>query len=180
MATLKLLFWKCQNQLTWHDNFILQKSHLGYSRMVFVNGTLYTGFVQSLEFLKTSWNLPWKKSGKMVKSLQFFQSYSKCFICELFFSFCPYVCSASWKKLCACVFFKASLDRLRDNLESGKRSHCFGKGLGKVLALESKNLYKPCTFKGFCEALTLPSKCKLQKANFNIEYYFIFYYFSRL
>ena len=59
----------------------------------------YTGFVQSLEFLKKSRNLPsnfpdlgkvWKreiKSGKMVKSLEFlfFQSYNMCFISEIFF-----------------------------------------------------------------------------------------------
>ena len=62
------------------------------------------------------------------------------------------------KKSLVLVFFKASLDHLLDDPESGKRNYCFGKGLGKVLGLESKNLYKPCTFKGFCEAWTLPSK----------------------
>ena len=62
------------------------------------------------------------------------------------------------KKSPVLVFFKASLDHLLDDPESGKRNYCFGKGLGKVLGLESKNLYKPCTFKGFCDALTLPSK----------------------
>ena len=62
------------------------------------------------------------------------------------------------KKSPVLVCFKAPLDHLLGDLESGKRNHCFGKGLGKFLALESKNLYKPCTFEGFCEALTLRSK----------------------
>ena len=36
------------------------------------------------------------------------------------------------------------LRSLFDNLESGKRSYCFGKSLEKVLNFASKNLYKPC------------------------------------
>jgi len=47
----------------------------------------YTGFVQSLEFLKKAWKFPtrtWKNSGKMVKSLQI---YIKCFISEIFLHF---------------------------------------------------------------------------------------------
>ena len=55
--------------------------------------TLNTGFVQSLEFLKNSWNLPsnfplLEKVWKTVKSLEFvyflFQNYNKCFRSEVF------------------------------------------------------------------------------------------------
>ena len=49
--------------------------------MVFVHGTLHTGFA-----LEKVWKIE-IKSGKMVKSYEFFQSYSKCFICEYFFCF---------------------------------------------------------------------------------------------
>ena len=56
----------------------------------------------------------WVKVLKNCKKCEFFLSCSKCFIREFFFSFClnliqsrPYVCCASWKKLCSCgVFFK--------------------------------------------------------------------------
>ena len=77
---------------------------------------LTTGFVQSLEFLKKSWNLSnyfpdleklWKRWSleKVIKSLEFFfQIYDKCFISEFFLIHpLPYVCSAPRKKLCSCV-----------------------------------------------------------------------------
>ena len=64
---------------------------------VWKNANSFSGFAQSLEFLKKSWNLPsnfpnlekvWKtviKFGKMVKSLHFFQSYSEYFLSGIFF-----------------------------------------------------------------------------------------------
>ena len=42
-------------------------------------------------------------------------------------------------------FFKASIDHLFDNLESGKKNYGFGKSLEKVLNFGFKNLYEPCT-----------------------------------
>ena len=120
----------------------------------------YTGFVQSLEFLRKSWNLPssfldvkkvWKmeiKCGKMVKSLEFFfrQSYKKCFISEVFSFWSnlirsqPYVCSSSWKKLCSCIL-KVSIDHLFQNLESGKRKYFFGKKSRKILKIYETWIY---------------------------------------
>ena len=56
----------------------------------------------------------WAKVLKNGKKFEFFLSCSKCK--WHFFSFClnliqsrPYVCSASWKKLCSCGFFKGLL-----------------------------------------------------------------------
>ena len=56
----------------------------------------------------------WKmeiKCGEMVKSIEFFQRYNKCFRGDMF-SFWSnpiqsrqFVCSASWKELCFCVFY---------------------------------------------------------------------------
>ena len=108
-----------------------------------------TGFVQSLEVLKKSWHLPssfpdlekvWKmeiKSGKML----FAKLQQVLYILQVkFLSFWLnliqsrlYVCSASWnEKLCSCgFFFKVYIDHLFDNLESGKRNHCFGKTVWK-------------------------------------------------
>ena len=79
---------------------------------------IFPGFVQSLEFLKKSWNLPsvhfpvlqkvWKvelKSGKMLKSFEFYSKLQQAgFMCNFFFcnffsfwsnliQFRPYVCS---------------------------------------------------------------------------------------
>ena len=48
----------------------------------------------------------------------------------------PYVCSASWKKLCSWIFlkkWKVCIDHLFNNLESGKINYCFGKKCGKSL-----------------------------------------------
>ena len=43
----------------------------------------------------------------------------------------------------ALFLHQVSIDHLFDNLESGKRKHCFGKSLEKVLNFGSKNLYEP-------------------------------------
>ena len=60
------------------------------------NETSFAGFIQSLEFLKKSWNLSsnfldlekfWKIEMKSTKIEVFFQSYNKCFISEFFFTF---------------------------------------------------------------------------------------------
>ena len=83
--------------------------------LVFIN----TWFVQSLEFVKKS--LP----------SNFLNLDKVCNIeisCGKLFFFAAHH-ESSWKKLCSCVFFffKASIDHLFGNLESGKRNHCFGK-----------------------------------------------------
>ena len=91
------------------------------------------GFVQSLEFLKKSLEIcpaifqtckkVWKmerKSGKMVKSVEFFfffffKASNKFLISEFFFISVnliqsrPYVCSASWKNLCFLSFLMSPL-----------------------------------------------------------------------
>ena len=94
----------------------------------------------------------WKiehKSGKMVKSLEFFffkatTSRLCMFYYSLFWSnliqFYPYMCRAPRKK----ALFLRRVDHLFDNLESGKRNYCFGKSLEKVLNFGSQNLYEPC------------------------------------
>ena len=41
------------------------------------------------------------------------------------------------------LHFFISIDQLFDNLESVKRSYCFGKSLEKALNFGSKNLYEP-------------------------------------
>ena len=118
-----------------------------------------TGSVQSLEFLKKSWNLPcnfldlekvWKieiKSSKKIKI--FFQATTSALQLKFFscwsnhFQSCLYVCSVSLIKLCSCSFLKVSLAHLFDNCESGKRSYCFGKSLEKIWNFGSKNLFQP-------------------------------------
>ena len=118
-----------------------------------------TGSVQSLEFLKKSWNLPcnfldlekvWKieiKSSKKIKF--FFQATTSALQVKFFscwsnhFQSCLYVCSVSLIKLCSCSFLKVSFAHLFDNCESGKRSYCFGKSLEKIWNFGSKNLFKP-------------------------------------
>ena len=61
-----------------------------------LNETSFAGFIQSLEFLKKSWNLSsnfldlekvWKMRWTLRKLSFFFQSYNKCFISEFFFTF---------------------------------------------------------------------------------------------
>ena len=103
-----------------------------------------TGFIQSLEFLKKSWNLPsnfpdlekvWKmeiKFGKM-----FFFSF-KAIAGALWVHFFSvgqilFNCSASWKKPLFLRFFKGFYWSHFDNLESGKRKYCCGKKSGKSL-----------------------------------------------
>ena len=120
------------------------------------------GSVQSLEFLKKSWNFPstfldlekvWKverMSGKMIKSVRFFFSKLAQVLHKwLYFSFWsnrihsrPYVCSASREKRCF-YFFKVCIDHLFDNLESGKKIIVLEKSLEKVLNFRSKNLCEP-------------------------------------
>ena len=107
--------------------------------------------------MKKSWNLPssflnlekvWKmeiKSGKMVKSLEFFfQSYNKfirhkvifCFVLVKSYS----VSTVWWKELYSCIFkglyWSPSLEKEIIVLE---------KRLEKVLNFGSKNLYEPWT-----------------------------------
>ena len=82
----------------------------------------------------------WKKSGKMLKSLEFFFFFSNLqqeLYKWFFFSFwsnliqsSPYVFTASWK-IFVPAFFKVCINHLFDNLESGKRNHCFGKKVSK-------------------------------------------------
>ena len=102
-----------------------------------------TGSVQSLEFLKKSWNLPcnfldlekvWKieiKSSKKIKF--FFQATTSALQVKFFscwsnhFQSCLYVCRVSLIKLCSCS--KVSIAHLFDKCESRKRIYCFGKSL---------------------------------------------------
>ena len=82
------------------------------------------------------------KSGKNDKKswVFFFQIYNKCFIREFFsvFFFKSYstssVCLQCTTKKALFLRFKASIDHLFDNLESGGRNYCFGKSSGKSLA----------------------------------------------
>ena len=123
--------------------------------------TIVTGFVQSLEFLKKSWNLSskfpdlekvWKierKSWKTIKSQGFFfESYNKCFIKDIFF-----VLLKSYSVFSACMFavhhkksFVPAVFLRSRIITTGKRNYCFGKSLGKVLNFASKNLYEPCGY----------------------------------
>ena len=105
-----------------------------------------TVLLQSLEFLKKSWNLPsnfpdlekvWKieiKSWKMVKSLEF-GKLQQVLYSEFFLS-----CS-SWKKLRSCIFSRSPLITYLMTLSL--ENYCFGKSLETVLNFGSKNLYKP-------------------------------------
>ena len=104
-----------------------------------------TGSVQSLEFLKKSWNLPcnfldlekvWKIEMKSSKKLKnFFQATTSALQLKFFscwsnhFQSCLYVCSVSLIKLCSCSFLKVSIAHLFDKCESRKRIYCFGKSL---------------------------------------------------
>ena len=134
------------------------------SRESTVPTVLTTGLVQSLEFLKKSWNLSsyfqdlgkvgkrWSLE-KMIKSLEsFFQIYSKCFLSDFFFVFfffsnliqpLPYVCSVPRRKLCSCVL-KSLLNTCLITLSLEKDIIVSKKVLEKVLHFESKNLCEPC------------------------------------
>ena len=94
--------------------------------------------LQSLEFLKKSWNLTsnfpdlekvWTVEIKSWKSL----------ISEFFFCFghilfnLARMFAAHHEKSFVPAFFKVSIDQLFDNLESGKRNYCFGKMSWKSL-----------------------------------------------
>ena len=119
---------------------------------------VHLGFVQSLEFLKKSWNLPqnfpdlekvWKieiKSWKNYKEsflkvtvsalqVKFFSCWSNLIQSRL------YVCSASWKKRCSFNFFRSLLITHFITLSLEKEIVV----LEKVLNFGSKNLYEPCT-----------------------------------
>ena len=137
------------------------------SRLTAVNNILFqtyfkgrkTGSVQSLEFLKKSWNLPcnfldlekvWKIEIKSGKNSKFFFKATTSALQVKFlscwsnhFQSCLYVCSASLIKLCSCSYFKVSTAHLFDKCESEKRSYCFGKSLEKIWNFGSKNLFKP-------------------------------------
>ena len=115
-----------------------------------------TGSVQSLEFLKKSWNLPcnfldlekvWKIEIKSSKKIIFFFKLQKVLYKWNFFPVGQIIfnlaCSVSLIKLCSYSFLKVSFAHLFDNCESGKRSYCFGKSLEKIWNFGSKNLFKP-------------------------------------
>ena len=100
-----------------------------------------TGFVQSLEVLEKSWHLPnnfpdlqkvWKmeiKSGKMLfwklQQVLYKGNYRR-FGQILFNLACEFAAHHEMKSFVPAVFFKVFIDHLFDNLESGKRNHCFG------------------------------------------------------
>ena len=128
------------------------------------------GFVQSLEFLKKSCNLPsnfpdpgkvWKievkswKNGKkpcvFLKAVQeVLQKWFFFRVGQILFN----LAGMSWKKLCSCVFFfKVSFDQLFDNLESGKIYYCFGESLKFWI----KNLYEPWKKRKFVALCSRPS-----------------------
>ena len=114
--------------------------------------------VQSLEFLERSWNFPeLKKSGKKVKSLEFFfflfffkATIKNCFRSEVL-SF--WSISYSISPVCfQCTMKKVLFLRLRSllityllTLSLEKKITFLEKGLGKVLNFGSKNLYEPCS-----------------------------------
>ena len=98
----------------------------GYGSWVFlVRYLLLTGFVQSLEFLKTSWHLPntfpepekvckievksWKNGKKswffFLKLQQVLLKWNVFCVCEILFN----LACLSWKKLCSCRIFLSSL-----------------------------------------------------------------------
>ena len=114
-----------------------------------------SGFVQSLEFWKNSWNVP-SNFPDLEKVLGFFfwrlqqVLYKWNFFCFVkSYSILPVHLQHIMKKALFLHFFKVSTDRLQvfDNCESGKWNYCFGKSLGKVLNFLSKNLYKPWKYK---------------------------------
>ena len=124
----------------------------------FTNLSMYTGFVQSLEFLKKSWNLPsnfsdlekvWEvelkswKNGK--KSLRFFKV--TCTLSALqmrCFCVCVLVKSYSFSLVCLqCIMEKALFFHSFSNLEYGKGSYCIGKVWKKFCSLDPKICTNP-------------------------------------
>ena len=78
------------------------------------------------------------ENGDKIWKNAFFQSYSKCFISAIFVVLVKsYSVSAvrlqriMKKKALFLGFFKVYIDHLFDNLESGKKNHCFGKKVWK-------------------------------------------------
>ena len=117
-----------------------------------------TGFVQSLEVLEKSWHLPnnfpdlqkvWKmeiKSGKMLfwKLQQVLYKWNYRRFGQILFNLaCTFAAHHEMKSFVPAVFFKDYIDHLFDNLESGKRNHCFGITVWKNLNFETKKLYEP-------------------------------------
>ena len=124
--------------------------------------SIYTcAFVQSLDFLKKSWNLPSnfpdlekvlkieiKCKKKMVKRLECFFLKATTSVLQVDFSFFScwsnliqshlYVWSASRKELCSCIIFLSSLlITYFITLILEKRKNCFGKSVEKILNLGS-------------------------------------------
>ena len=119
--------------------FILR--NVGPARRVTLLGA---GFVQSVaqQFSRPGKTLEnvdkvWE-NGKNSSFLFCFQSYNKYFISEFFFPFFFFFFFKSYsispvrlhyilKQSFVPAFFKVSIDRLFDELQSGKRNYCFGK-----------------------------------------------------
>ena len=80
--------------------------------------SLISGFVQSLEFLKKSWNLP-NNFPDLEKVLRFFFFFGKatklcliseiCFVLFRSYSISPLCLQCTLKKLCSCVFLRSVL-----------------------------------------------------------------------
>ena len=121
---------------------------------------LTAGFVQSVEFLKKSWNLSnyfpdlekvWKRWSleKMRKSHEFFFSNLQQVLYKWIFSFLFFFqsystsssCLQSTTKKALFLRFKVSIDHLFDNLESGERNYCFGKSSGKSSSSSSRDIF---------------------------------------
>ena len=164
-------FMICEYFLFFFFNELIWLLYLNRSRVskiqflihVMVNGT---GFVKIvLNSRKTLEMCPaifqtWKNPKNGKKSWVYFLSklQHNCFINEFFLFWSNLnqsrmdTCSASWKKLCFCIF-GVSIEHLFDNLESGKRNPTllilllFWKNVWteKVMNFGSKNLYKPCS-----------------------------------
>ena len=132
---------------------------------------LLTGFVQSLEFLKKSWDLPsnfpdlekvWKieinygENGKSLKLLFFFQSFKKCFIRELVFvlvksySTSPVCLQCTTRKALFVRFLRLLLITYLLNLESAKEVTFWEKVWNKCWILDLKSCTNPVLF--FCRS----------------------------
>ena len=95
-----------------------------------------------------TWKKVWKietKSCKIVKSPEFFESYNKCFISDIFFRFrqiwlnlAPYVCSASSKMRCSSFFFRSLFITYLITLTLEEEIILFSKS-----QFGSKNLFEP-------------------------------------
>ena len=150
--TLEVPFWGCAFLGKWRS-----------SSESIVPTVLTTGFVQSLEFLKKSWNVSsyfpdlekvWKRWSleKMIKKswVFFFPNLQQVLYKGIFFGFffsnliqpLPYVCSVPRKKLCSCVLRPLLITCLITlNLE--EEIIVLEKVLEKVLHFQSKNLCEP-------------------------------------